>query len=219
MPTRLMIVVAGGSSTRFGSDKLTEVVAGRPLLAHTLSAVVPTVDRCVVVCRADLAESVSEFAPGVVIAEGGSTRTRSEISGIEASAGFGDIVGIHDAARPLVDPGLIDRLFDEAAVTGGAVPVLASDDLLVDRATLEPVHGLFRAQTPQVFRGPGLRAAYEDARRSGFDGYDTADVVQRFTEMPVAAVPGDPMNIKVTYPADLDHVRRSLEGSVDRSRT
>jgi 2-C-methyl-D-erythritol 4-phosphate cytidylyltransferase len=73
------------------------------------------------------------------------------------------------------------------------------------------------AQTPQVFRSAELRAAYERAEVDGFDGYDTAEVVSRYSNLKIAAVPGDPANIKITYPEDLREVREILEGRQSRS--
>ena len=58
MPTRAMIIVAGGSSSRFGADKLMSDIEGRPLIAHTIDAIVEHVDICVVACRLDSFEAI-----------------------------------------------------------------------------------------------------------------------------------------------------------------
>jgi 2-C-methyl-D-erythritol 4-phosphate cytidylyltransferase len=208
-----MIIVAGGSSARFGSDKLMAPIAGRPLLAHTVAAIAPLVDNCVVVCREEHADAVAQIAPNVTLAPGGPTRTRSEMAGLEVLADTFDLIGIHDGARPLATPGLVDLLFETAAVTGGAVPVLATSRPLVRRSDLRPVQGAAIAQTPQVFRGLELRTAYAVARSEGFEGHDTADVIREFSELRIAAIDGEPDNIKVTYQSDLDFVRAVLEPS------
>jgi 2-C-methyl-D-erythritol 4-phosphate cytidylyltransferase len=171
------------------------------------------VDICVLVCREDQFDALEPTHPGVALVRGGLTRTRSELAGLAALPDDVDLIGIHDGARPLINPGLITLLFDTAAEMGGAVPVLPPSRPLVRRTDLGPVPGAAVAQTPQVFRGPALRMAYRAAAASGFDGYDTADVVAAFSEMTIAAVDGEPGNIKVTYPSDLDAVRAALDPS------
>ena len=204
------MIVGGGSSTRFGTDKLMSDVHGRPLLEITVSRIAPLVDRCVLVVRPDSVDRVSALGLEASVTSGGSTRTLSEMAGLAVLGDSTDLIGIHDAARPLITEAMVNRLFEAADEVGGAVPVVDTDDLILDRKTHQPVLGLNRAQTPQVFRSDELLAAYVKAAEAGFDGHDTAEVVQRFTSLEIAAVPGDPANLKVTYPADLDVVRAAV---------
>lgn len=188
-------------------------VAGRPLIAHTIDAVAPHVDVCVVVCRAELAETVARVRDDLTVATGGSTRTSSEMAGLAAIGREVDLIGIHDAARPAVDPAMIERLFDVAESEGGAVPLLSYDRLILDKRTHQAVPGLHAAQTPQVFRAPDLMAAYVRAAQTGYDAHDTVEVMQRFSDVRVVGVAGDRDNVKVTYPRDLDRIRDRLSGS------
>ncbi len=201
-----MIVVAAGSGSRFESDKMLTPVDGLPLVAVTVSRVLPHVDQCVLVCRAEQVGPIEDLALGVTLAVGGPTRTTSEIAGISALVDDPALIGIHDGARPNLSPPLIEELFSTAEEVGGAIPVLPAAPLLLDRKSLRPVTGVLAAQTPQVFRSPQLRKALAAADVAGFTGDDTAEVVRRFTDLEVAAVDGDPTNIKVTYPADLARV-------------
>lgn len=210
MASRAMIVVAAGSSTRFGSDKLIEEIDGLPLIAHTMAAVQAAVDVCILVSRAEQADRLRHLDLGVEVVTGGSTRTVSEMAGLAALGNPPDLIGIHDGARPLVTRTLIEKLFETAREVGGAVPVLASETFFLAQATLEPMSNLMTAQTPQVFVGPELMAAYVRAGRTGYEGRDTAEIMEQFSEVPVAAVAGDPGNLKVTYPADLEEVRLRL---------
>lgn len=187
-------------------------IAGRPLIAHTLDAVIDTVDVVVVATRPDLVDRVEDLGVDVIVTTGGSTRTDSELAGLTALGREYDLIGIHDAARPMVRPGLVELLYETAEESGGAVPVLEPDRILFGRRSLTPVAGAVTVQTPQVFRGPELLAAYVRAANTGFEGHDTIDVIQRFGELEIVAVEGDPGNIKVTFPADLETVRSSLEG-------
>jgi 2-C-methyl-D-erythritol 4-phosphate cytidylyltransferase len=210
MTERAAIVVAAGSSSRFGGDKMMTEVAGRPLVVHSVEALVDHVDICVLVCRQDQLMTLASLALGASVVPGGSTRTESEMSGLAALGGDARLIGIHDGARPLVSDDLIETLFSTAAKVGGAVPVIEPDMPVLGRESLRPVDAVV-AQTPQVFHGEVLFGAYVKAAQEGFSGHDTADVVQRYSDIEIAAVPGDPGNIKVTHLADLDLVRSGLE--------
>lgn len=216
MSTRAMIVVAAGQSSRFGAEKLLVEIAGRPLIGHTVDTVRDAVDTCVLVCRHDLIERLESLDLGVDIVPGGPTRTSSEMAGVAAIGSDPDLIGIHDGARPAVTRDLIDRLFDNAARVGGAVPVLEPSTMYLDKTTEQPLSGVVAVQTPQVFRGPELQTAYSSAARNGVTGHDTVEIMQRFSDVRIAAVPGDPGNIKVTYPEDVDRVTKTL---ADRPRT
>lgn len=201
-----MVIVAAGSSTRFGADKLMSDISGRPLIAHTVLAVKSAVDFCVLVARHDQIAALEAMSLGVDIVPGGATRTESETSGL-AAVPPSRLIGIHDGARPAISRGLIDHLFEAASLHGGAVPGIPPRRALIEREGLTPVGNAVAVQTPQVFWGPELKSAYLAANRSGYTGHDTADVVRNFTNLEVAVVPGDPQNIKITYPEDLDQAR------------
>lgn len=210
MPTRAMIIVGGGSSTRFGSDKLLAEVAGRPLIAHAIDGVADLVDTCVVVCRPEIMDEIAGLRGDITVTPGGSTRTSSEMAGLAALGGERDLIAIHDAARPVVDRVLVERLFSMATRRGGAVPVVETEKVIIDRKTHRPVDGLRRAQTPQVFQGPELMSAYVRAARAGYEAHDTVEIMQQFSDIAIVAVPGDPANVKVTFPEDLDTVGETI---------
>ena len=205
-----MIVVAGGSSSRFGRDKLLETINGIPLIAHTASRCISSVDTTVLVTRSDLIEPFQKLDLKIEIVVGGATRTLSEKAGLDAVGGDVDLIGIHDGARPLINASLIQELFEVAKRSGGAVPVLAPEHMLIDRDLLRPVSNCVVVQTPQVFRGRELLAAYARSVVEGYEARDTVEIVSRFSELPIMSVAGDPGNIKVTYPEDLEAARSAL---------
>jgi 2-C-methyl-D-erythritol 4-phosphate cytidylyltransferase len=208
-----MVVVAAGGSLRFGEDKMMVPVEGRPLVAHTVAAVADHVERCILVCRPDQMPVLTGLALGADLVPGGKTRTASEKAGLDAIGAQADLIGIHDGARPLVSGLLIENLFETAARVGGAVPVLEPDYLLIDRTDLSLVEDAFVAQTPQVFRSEPLLAAYAAAGEAGHEAQDTAGIARRFGQIEIVGVPGDPGNIKVTHPGDIDVVRAALGAS------
>jgi 2-C-methyl-D-erythritol 4-phosphate cytidylyltransferase len=218
------IVLAGGSGSRLQrpENKVFLPLGGRALLGWSLVTfeASPLVDRIVLVLRdGDEARAAAVTGPlrltklsGTVI--GGATRHESEHAGLEHLAddiesGDVDLIAIHDAARPFLRPSLLERLFATARQVGGAVPALElTGEFLLrveDDAAPAPVPtaDLRRVQTPQVFRARELLTAYRRASEEGFHGVDTAQSVERFTDLTVRIVPGDPDNVKVTYLQDL----------------
>lgn len=219
MATTAAILLAGGSGSRMrGTDnKVFADVAGRPMVAWSVRTFVasPRIDVIVLVVRAGEHHRVRAAltAGGVAhtavrLTTGGATRQDSERAGLEAVASDAavDLVLIHDTARPFVSGALIDRVADAAGRVGGAIPVLPLGPG-IHRLTdghLEPQPAdLYRVQTPQAFRAQELLTAYRQAADDGFAGVDTAETVQRYTTLQIAAVPGDGDNIKVTFAADL----------------
>jgi len=213
-----MIIVAAGSSVRFGGDKLMTEIGGLPLVAHTVSAVKDHVDRCILVSREDQVVALHRLDLGAAIVPGGPSRTASETAGLAAIGDGASLIGIHDGARPLVPPALIETLFETAERVGGAIPVMEPRQPLVRKSDLGLVEGAMVAQTPQVFRGEPLLAAYVSAAKMGYEAQDTAEIAQRFGKLAIQAVPGVPGNTKVTEPRDIEAVRAALEISRNEPR-
>lgn len=214
------VILAAGSGTRFGGPeaKAWTHLAGRPLLWHAIDAFARSggVDELVVVVRNQDKIRVASLPPvGVPVhaVVGGERRADSSLAGISASQG--EVVLVHDGARPLVTPDLILRTLEAARRHGAAVPVLPLSDTvryadahflkngIVDR------FGLVLVQTPQGFSRPVLVHAYAEASRQGLDLPDDAAAVLAVGH-PVATVPGDPTNLKITRPEDLFLAERML---------
>ncbi len=223
-PTRVVaIVLAAGQGTRMGADrnKVFLEVAGEPILLHALRPfeACPAVDEVLLVvapgeedaCRSLLAQAGLRKA-GAVVA-GGATRAGSEMNGLNAlrsriESGDIGIVLIHDAARPHVSPDLIERLASTARASGACIPALPIHEEVAhlrEDGSIEQVYPpgeLWRAQTPQAFDARLVLAAYDRARREGFDGTDTASTVE-WAGHTVRVVEGEATNVKITTPEDL----------------
>lgn len=219
------ILLAGGSGTRLQREenKVYLQLDGRPLLMWSVDAFdrSPLIDRVVLVVRRDDIDRARSLVEAVAptklagITVGGSTRQASEHAGLEAlagdiDAGEVDLVCIHDVARPFVTQRLIARVVTAARRTGGAIPGLPLDTAFLVRAdadgstpALLDTDDLRRVQTPQAFRADALLDAYRRAAAAGFSGDDTAASMERFADVEVAFVSGDPDNVKVTYVEDL----------------
>jgi 2-C-methyl-D-erythritol 4-phosphate cytidylyltransferase len=196
-------------------------LAGVPILIHTLRAfaVVPEVFSVVVAVRATEMERLSAqvkehgFAERVRVVEGGDTRQESVSNALRAlDCHDDDIVLVHDAVRPLIDPAVIRRTIDAVEKHGAAIVGLPALDTIkqVERtadgaivtATI-PREYIVQAQTPQGFRCGLLRRAFAEAEADGFAGTDEASVVER-AGADVFVVPGSASNLKITQPGDLE---------------
>jgi 2-C-methyl-D-erythritol 4-phosphate cytidylyltransferase len=203
-----VIVVAGGSGSRFGGPKQFAELRGRTLVDWSLAAARQVADGVVLVVPADAVEELRSSAPGKgadAVVAGGARRADSVRAGLDAVPAEAEIVVVHDGARPLASPALFAAVV-EAVVAGAdaAVPGLAVADTLkrvedgVVRAT-ESRDGLVAVQTPQAFRAGLLRRAHA----GGGDATDDAGLVEALGAT-VRVVPGDPRNLKVTDRVDLD---------------
>lgn len=222
------VVLAGGSGTRLGADrnKVYLDLAGRPMLAWSLATLDqhPAVSSVVVAVRQGDEESFAELNPGqfattIHTVVGGASRAASEMAALDLLAptvdtGAIEVVLIHDGARPFLDTSLIDRLIVAARTHGGAIPGLVPEQRLFrlesDGTTASALseQSLRRVQTPQAFRAAPLLQAYQQATIDAFDGVDTAEVVARYTSVDAVVVEGDPDNLKVTTPADLERAQQ-----------
>ena len=209
------IIVAAGSGQRAGPGgaKQWRSVGGKPMARWSLEAMLTAgANRVVVVASAgDEASAAAAFAGlgGWFLAEGCATRDRSVAAGLEAlAASPGEIVLVHDAARPLVDTRHIHAVVAALSGADGALPALAVADTLkratADMQVMATVDrtGLWRAQTPQAFRAGVLAAAYA-AWPAGEIPTDDAAVVERAGGR-IALTAGDPRLMKLTYPEDFE---------------
>ena len=156
-----------------------------------------------------------EFAVPVRLAKGGSTRFHSVQNGLALIEDFEDaVVGVHDGVRPFVSQKVVEECFREAWIHGAAIPMIDLQDSLrhivgVNGVTEVVPRDRYRlVQTPQVFRLPLLRKAYEQRFIESFT--DDASVVEALGEH-VAGVEGNRENIKLTTPFDLMVAKTLLE--------
>ena len=224
-PGLAAIVVAAGSSTRFGGDKLLAPFAGKPLICTTLEAVcqVP-VRRLVLVCRlqdrAKMEKCVTQAAlprrVHILLASGGPTRAESVLSGLKTLADNGasdqDWVLVHDGARPLVSRALLRRLLAARDMGDIIVPVIPVADSLrrtsEGRTEILDRRGVVAIQTPQFCRVATLRSAYLNCEDGASFG-DEAALIES-TGGQVATVEGDAQNMKVTVPWDVEVLEAAL---------
>lgn len=213
-----LLIAAAGSGRRMGAsgNKLLLEVAGRPVLAWTLE----TVLRCEAISWVGvIGQPIDEAAIGAIVEAatphkpvrwivGGDTRQESVSRGLAALPPEATGVLIHDGARCLVEPELVERC--AAAVAAGRAVIAATPvtDTIkqVDAAgtiTATPERSrLWAAQTPQGFGVEQLRSAHATARREGWDVTDDAALFERLG-LAVQVLEAPASNIKLTTPFDL----------------
>lgn len=215
------IIVAAGRGERAGGGvpKQYREIGGEPVLLRTLRvfSAHERIGPVVTVIAPDAEARFQQLAPGEAWTHGGATRTASVNAGLKALHGTGcTAVMVHDAARPFVSPGLIDRLADALEKFDGVIPALPMTDALMQVSTggqiIEPVDRsvIQAAQTPQAFRFEALLGAY--AALDGESLADDAAVMQRAGKQ-VHTVPGEPDNFKITTPDDFAKADRMLNAA------
>jgi 2-C-methyl-D-erythritol 4-phosphate cytidylyltransferase len=213
IPTAAAVIVGGGSGSRFGGDKLTVLIAGKPLIAHTLLAFQATagISAIFLVIPTGREGEFSAIARDAGISKlaatvsGGDHRHESVLKGLKSLPPGIDFAAIHDAARPLITPDLIARTLDVAFREGAAAVASPVTDTLhsidasghaagtVDRSLLRAM------QTPQVFHVKELMGLF------GFSEEIPTDevTVAMASGKKVFLVENSEPNLKVTWPQDV----------------
>jgi len=228
------IILSGGGGVRFGSAMPKQMleILGRPVLAFTLDAFhrAESIEDVIIVCHADYIAEVEKlcererFFRVVAVICGGATRQASSLAGItEAQRRGANQLVIHDAARPLIAPEVIDEAVRRIGETGVVDVVSKTTDTIVRseggvvQDIPERAH-LYNGQTPQGFTMEIALAAHAKAAADGID--DASDDVQLALRIGHRAVivDGGPHNIKITHPPDLEIARLLLERKLGRSK-
>jgi 2-C-methyl-D-erythritol 4-phosphate cytidylyltransferase/2-C-methyl-D-erythritol 2,4-cyclodiphosphate synthase len=216
------IIAAGGRGARFGDARPKQLLllGGLPILRRSVDAFVsnPRVTDLVVALPRELAADPPDYlhtsVKPLTVLDGGERRQDSVARAFARVPDGADVVVIHDAARPLVSAAVIGRTIDAAVRHGAAITALAATDTVkrgdagrVIVGTL-PRDEIFLAQTPQAFRTSVLRDALALAR-AGAEATDEAMLAEQAGHR-VHLVDGDPRNLKITTPEDLDIAERLI---------
>ena len=207
----VVIIPAAGTGSRFGGPlpKQFQSLAGKPLVQHVIERFLldDNVSR-VVVPVADVLLASVKNSERVLFVAGGETRQQSVIRGL-AETDEAELIAVHDAARPLFSHAIFHAVIAAAREVGAALPVIpVSDTIHVMNADATVAQTLDRtmlgaAQTPQCFRAEILRDVLARAQNDGIEGTDEAGLAVRYGYT-VRGVPGDPRNLKITVPEDLE---------------
>jgi len=208
------IVVAAGSGSRFGAQKQFLDLCGERVIDRSVRIAATQSQGVVVVLPAastDSGATLSDFSDtgvSVKIVSGGDSRSGSVRNGLAAVPQSADVILIHDGARPLASDGVYERVISAVAAGADAVvPVVPVTDTIRDlRGGVVDRSALVAVQTPQGFVSNSIRRAHA----AGDDATDDATLVEA-NRGNVVLVEGDPDNIKITDPSDLDIARLLLQ--------
>ncbi len=208
-----VIIVAGGSGSRMNNvvPKQFLLLNGRPVLMHTIEKFYNTIPdiHIIVVLAEEYNEQWADlccqynFTIKHELAPGGETRFHSVKNGL-AKVPVENLVGIHDAARPLVSAQTICCAFERAAEKGNAIPAVSIHDSI--REVNEEGNKMLNReklriiQTPQCFRSTLIKDAFSQNYSPLFT--DDASVAEEWG-MKINLVEGNSENIKITTPQDL----------------
>ena len=226
LPRFHVVIPCAGSGSRsgLGGPKQYALLAGEPMVVHTLRAfaAVPGLGQGVVVVAPDDQSMAEVFAlyPQTQFAisnTGGATRAQSVLAGLLALQNLGvdghDWVLVHDAARCLVTPALIEKLLMacQSDAVGGLLALPLPDTLKAETqgrvSSTLPRSGKWLAQTPQMFRWDSLFGALAQA---GDQVTDEASALEALGEAPLL-VPSASFNFKVTYQEDMTMAEAVLQ--------
>ena len=210
------IIVAAGKGARLGSTTPKQYLklAGKPLIAHTISAMKSCnrIDETIVVVDKDdkfILEIVNSYK-NMRIVTGGKTRAESSMAGLLAlSKNPPDIVLIHDAARPFVSKSVINDVLSNLKKNTAVAPALPIVDALktIDGDKVNR-KSLYRIQTPQGFNYKEIIEAYRNLESQTIPDDDIE--VAKLSGLNICYSAGDPDNFKVTYPKDFEKAKKMV---------
>lgn len=216
--TAAIIAAAGNSSRMKGENKQFTILNGMPVLARTVDAFEKSecIKEIVIVTRHEDIEVVIElcekykFNKVVAVIPGGETRQESVFKGVLEISDKTDFVAIHDGARCLITPEMVEKVCREAYIYKAATAATLSVDTVkrtekgkgfitetMDR------NNVWLAQTPQVFDANLYRAASFTAKQKGFSGTDDCSLAENVGFNSIRLVECGRENIKITTPEDL----------------
>lgn len=210
------IIVAAGDSRRMGFDKLFAVIAGKTVIAHTIRAFedAKCIDGIIVVARENRHDEIKtivgeeNFEKIRSIIPGGERRQDSVRAGLDHLDSITKYVAVHDAARPLVTPEQIERVFQQCVNHDAAALAEPINDTLkradADFLVSDSVdrHQLYAMQTPQIFERQLIEEAYRTVCAANLFVTDEVSAAERLGRK-VVLVLNDDFNFKITYPRDL----------------
>jgi 2-C-methyl-D-erythritol 4-phosphate cytidylyltransferase len=219
MKKNYCIIVAAGKSRRMDSavSKQFIFIGGKPILAYTIDAFEKSslIDKIVLVINEAEIEKCKKIIVNkynykklMKIVPGGKERQNSVFNGLKALPSETNLVAIHDGARFLITPDIIDRAVRDAYDSNGVIVAMPIQDTIKETNSNKIIsktfnrNRLWAAQTPQVFPYSIIMEAHEKAREDNFLGTDDASLVERLG-YEVDIVRGSVENIKITTNFDL----------------
>ena len=221
------ILLAGGSSNRFSDEenKVYFPIGRKPALCWPLETLERSnyIDSILLVIREedwDKTNNVIELVDpekliGVTV--GGDSRHESEYEGLKylkdsKKVKEDDLILIHDGARPLLPDYLVSELINVAIKYGASAPGFNSKNLSTKvKNRKDSNETIVEIQTPQVFPANELWESYELAKLDNWQAVDTTECVSKYLGREAMVIPGDPINMKVTFIEDIFQLEKLID--------
>ncbi len=204
------IITAGGTSSRFGGNKLLEKLAGKEVIKHTVEKFlsIDDISEIVICSNISFIDTLYEIFKGekkIIITQGGKNRQASVYNGLKALKEC-DYVLIHDAARPLISQDTIKECINQVKLKKAVSVVTKTTDTIkevdVSGKIIKTIDrtNLYNTQTPQAFYYPLILKAHE--KYVGCEFTDDASLIEACGE-DVYIINNDNRNIKITTKSDI----------------
>ena len=216
----IAIILASGTGERTGLNipKQFVKIAGKTVFEHTIDTFEkhPLIDEIIVVSNIHYIEQVqgliikNNYSKISKVLAGGKTRRESSYIGISSISYENAKVLIHDAVRPFMHSGIIDKCLNALDIYKAVDVAIKSADTLIkinDKNIIEeiPDRTLYRrGQTPQAFELKTIKSAHELANQEeNISVTDDCGLIMKFKLGEVYVIEGDDFNHKITYPIDI----------------
>lgn len=216
-----VIITAAGNGTRMKTHKILMPINGKAVLWHTLSRFKESkyIDEIIVVAKEEDRKAFEKIAQdlkiNIKIAQGGKERTQSLLNGIKMSKG--NIIITHDGCRPFTPVALIDEVIKKTKQHRAVMTAInpTATVKVGSKGYIEyslPRSESWIAQTPQGYTRTLILNAIESAIKNKYViPTDDSELVAKFSNKKIYIVPGDDINIKITYPKDTYIAEKILE--------
>lgn len=215
-PCVSVIIVAAGSGSRFGQDKLLCDLMGKSVLRRSIEAFerVDCISEIIVVTRKELVQEISELTSQwelsklTVVTIGGETRQQSVLCGLAHVSSQCELIAVHDAARPLIREEEIVQVIAAAEEFDGAILCVPVKDTIKEVSASGVIkrtpnrQELYAAQTPQVFKIARYRSACQRMQEKSVSVTDDSSLMELYGAR-ITTVIGSYDNLKITTPEDL----------------
>ncbi|MGL5253695.1 MAG: IspD/TarI family cytidylyltransferase [Brevinema sp.] len=233
MRKNIGVILAGGLGSRFGLLKQFLTLGNKTVLEYSVHsfASCDVIDEIVIVASPEHYEKIQglfqQLSKPLILAPAGKERYFSTLSALNLYDKLDHInMLIHDAARPLVSPTLIKKCVDALQSAEAVSVAMPCNDTIFEASNniisaIPPRSHLWRAQTPQGFRGEILRLAFDKALQDvNLQSTDDCGIVHRYLpEIPITLVDGEECNMKITYADDIKLLEHLLKLSNTKEKT
>lgn len=219
----IFLLMMGGSGTRFGASRPKQytIIDNAPLFSYILKKAdaVQAIDRIVIVSHRDWVDYVAEWSEKVLkqkpyaIVAGGDNRSQSVKNGLMSLmdvASDEDVVMIHDATHPYVDPDGIEQIVAAVQEFGGATLASKNYDTVYRTSEagflekVEPRDYIVAGASPEAFRFGDISRIYFGASDEELATMTSAGAIALAYHIPMKVVPANVLNLKITYPGDME---------------